>query len=259
VISDNYSPKYTSKQLQERLEKYYKENSTDSLRSFLNEWNKILTPVTNEFIQQDDAIENIYQVMIDLYKPFKFGDYQADNYFKGKNEFIIIQKDIDYAVVSSKEYQSFIKAALKGYPYDTVYEYYKTKRLNIFRPKLSIDSVKYLYLTKEYEKALTDFLGTEHHELGEGDIMNTAYPKNETANRYHFLCPILPIVYGHWGGYWHIETFPIIYKIVFDDFFKHAFVDFRSSVGQTVIQYELIKKDGKWKSDYNKIAKIRQE
>ncbi len=124
---------------------------------------------------------------------------------------------------------------------------------------MAFDSIKYLYLTNEYKQAITDFLGTEQKELGEGDIMNTAYPKNETENRYNFLCPILPIVYGHWGGYWHIETFPIIDKIVFDNTFEHALVDFRSSVGETVIQYKISKKSGRWKSDKNALIMIQQE
>jgi hypothetical protein len=256
---DSYKAKYSSSQIKERIEKYYTTNLVDSLYRFLNEWHNSIPPVSVDFINQNDTMKNIYQIFTDLYQPFKFGDYHVDNYFDNKNKYIIIQGYMDYAVVSKDNYKNLLKVETKGYPDDTIYDKIKTKTLLSFRPKLSIDSIKYLYLTKEYRQALCDFLGTDHHELGEGDIMNTAFPKNETENRYKFVCPVLPIVYGHWGGYWHIETFPIIYKIVFDDSFQHAMIDFRSSVGQTVMQYKVSKVHGQWESDKYRMLRIMQE
>ncbi len=44
VISDGYKPQYTSKQLLNRLEKYYNESSIDSFRQFLNEWHRTIPP-----------------------------------------------------------------------------------------------------------------------------------------------------------------------------------------------------------------------
>lgn len=146
-----------------------------------------------------------------------------------------------------------------GFPNDTAINKFNPRTLLNFRPKIHSDSVKYLYLTKEYKKTLNDFLGTLHYDVGTGDIMNTAFPKDETYNRYRFICPTLPIVQGHWGGYWHLETFPIIYSIRFNENFQQAIVSFRSSIGETVGNYIINKKNGHWISDKNDILNIGQE
>jgi hypothetical protein len=253
-------PKYSSVQLHDILLGYYKLNSKDSLRTFLSNWNKMVPSSSDRFMHQNDTVENIFKVFYELYKPFKFGSQDADNYFSNEIEYILIQNEIEYDVYSTKDYKAFIKYTSDRFPNNTVRDYfYNRKKLLNFRPMLSFTNIKFLYLTAEYKNAIVDFLGTEQHNIGEGDIMNTAYPKGETYNRYSFLCPILPIVYGHWGGYWNIETFPIIYSIVFDDKFQHALVDFRVDVGRTVRNYKLINVKGHWKTDKNEIIRFDQE
>jgi len=259
IITDDYVQKYTSKQLLDNLEKFYELNSHDSLMLFLSEWHALIPSSKAEYINYNDTISNLYQIFKELYKPFKFGNFNADNYFENINEYIVIQGDIEYAVYSDKDYQIYLAYTTDGFPNDSLRNKFKLKKLLGFRPIINFDSIKYLYLTSEYKEALNSFLGTEHSELGAGDIMNTAFPKDETFNRYKFLSPTLPIVHGHWGGYWHLETFPIVYSIVLDEKFNHALIDYRVSIGQTVRNYKLIKIKGHWKLDKNEIVNMTQE
>jgi hypothetical protein len=89
--------------------------------------------------------------------------------------------------------------------------------------------------------------------------MNTSYPKGETSKKFEFIRKYLYILPGHWGGYWHIETFPIVKKIIINDNFDQAIVDFRFGIGQTAIQYKLYKKRGKWSDNGNERVRFWQE
>lgn len=111
---------------------------------------------------------------------------------------------------------------------------------------LIIDSVKYLYLTPEYEKAILDFLGFDHYDNRTGKLIENAMPLKESSNRMHFINPKLPIVRGYWGKYYHLETFPIIYKIIFDRKFENAIIEFRSSFSEIVCCYPLKMDLGHW-------------
>jgi hypothetical protein len=252
VMPDSYVSKYSANQLAEKLNNFYQSNSQDSLMGLFMEWEKIVPFSSNEYIDQNDTIKNLYLIFADLYQPFKFGDYNAVNMFNGSNKFIVIQNEIKYAVISKKDYKQLVYNSTDIYPNDTAYEFYRnTKILPNFRPPVKSISEKYLFLTKEYKQAINDFL---HLGTFQGDIILN----NTIFNRYKFLSPTLPIVYGHWGGYWHIETFPIIERVLFESGFKHASVDFRYSLEETVLQYRISKKSDHWIAD-NKWLKIRLE
>jgi hypothetical protein len=257
-ISDDYSPIFTDNQILDKLERYYKTNSSDSLLILIQDWNNLINPNSKEYSEQNDTIKNIYQLFNDMYKPFSFGEFYPNSEYYLENEFFIIQNNIEYAVVSDKILRSLVAIVEANFS-DTLYHKYKTNVLRNFRPNLKFNKSSYLYLTEEYESAINRFLGTGHTEVGDDNIMNTAYPKGETLKRYNFLSKYLYIVHGHWGGYWHIETFPIIYKIIFNDRFNNALVDFRFEIGGTAIQYKLIKKQGKWVDNGNDMVKCIRE
>ena len=145
-----------------------------------------------------------------------------------------------------------VEESKEGFPNDTAYEFYKpAKTLLNFRPLLPFKNKGYLFLTNEYKQAINNFLGLGSFQ---GDIT-----RNDTIfERYKFLTPSLPIVYGSWGGYWHIETFPIIDRIIFDANFEKAAVDFRYSYENTLLQYRLTNIKGHWQPD-DKWLKIRME
>lgn len=245
-LSNNYIPKYTAKEILYKIDHYYKSNSKDSLRLFLDEWQKMIPPVSEENVNHNDTISNIYKVFIDLYKPSKFGNVETVSPFINKNGFIVIQNNINYEVVSIKRFNNLKKsgyASLSG-------KDFTSKQLIRFRPKLNIGHIKYLYLTSEYEKGISDFLG---------NIENSAMSEKEIMNRLAFIKTELPIVQSHDGGNWYIETFPIINKITFDSNFKHAFVKFRISMGNTVFAYPLTKTLGHWQPDKYKVLPMITE
>jgi hypothetical protein len=251
IVSDNYTPKYTSLQLLQKLERVYKTKSVDSLNLFLSEWHNSIPASNKDYIEQNDTIKNIYQLFYDAYQPFKFANTDATNYFGNYYKYIIIQSYISYKVVSNKDFANI--------KHDLLSEDLQLDSLTNFRPQIKNTKARYLYLTKEYEAAIDSFLGHKHSNAGEEDIMNTAYPEGESYNRYMFLTPTLPIVEGHWGGYWHIATFPIVYSVIFNQDFKNSLIDFRIGVGQTICRYELKKVDGVWKPGDNKQIWMTQE
>lgn len=260
AISDIYVPKYTSRQLQNRLEKYFKINSLDSVEKFLIEWNKEIPPCVDPIINQNDITRNIYQVFNDLYKLHKFGDYDVEKYFSSKSKFIVIQNTVNYSVLSNNQYQTYLKYLSKGFPSDSALKFYKSKSKVIeLRPKLSIDSIKYLYLTKEYRVAINNFLLSDY--LGNDSVnkMQIFYDDPKIYPKYEFLSPLLQLVHAHGGQNWFIETFPIVYEIVFDEKYQHGLVNFRAGFGRIVKNYGISKINGHWKADKNRIIRMIQE
>lgn len=81
-------------------------------------------------------------------------------------------------------------------------------------PHLNIEN-PILYLFKDQEKALTTYLG--------------GVPSSKEINRKNAdkVWKYIEINYGHWGGYWHLETMPIIYKIYIYD--NGAYISLRDS------------------------------
>ena len=130
----------------------------------MNDWNTLISSSTLEYIDQNDTLLNIYQIFSDLYTPFKFGNYIAANYFEGKNKYFVIQNEVNYEVLTDEVYKNLVFNSSEGYPNDTAYEFYKTKKkLCHFRPKIASDNIGYLYLTNEYKNA---FLRSVLRDLG---------------------------------------------------------------------------------------------
>lgn len=74
-----------------------------------------------------------------------------------------------------------------------------------------------IYVSPEIEKILSSYVGgvseSEKYEYG-----SPLTPINE--ERLSELRQLIPVAYGHWGGYWHFESMPIIFTIfMFQDGF----------------------------------------
>lgn len=113
-----------------------------------------------------------------------------------------------------------------------------------FRPSVSFEGKKIVYLTDEYEKLLTSFLKDEHVDLGEYDIMQPAFSIGESKKREAFINRKAHIFYGHWGGYWQYETYPKAFGIIFDEQLQRAVIHYRIVYGGGYAIME--KRDGKW-------------
>ena len=250
-IKDTYKPTSSAFQLQSRLEKAFTSNSKDSLVDFLKEWNSIIPKSSKDYINQNDTIKNIYSLFLDLYKPYSFGNLNTETPYEIKDEYVLIPNQIEYNVVPEDTF----KILSKNF---SLYEDYKSKLLTNFRPTTCVNPKKQLFLTKEYKEAFKSFLGTKHSEVGEGDIMNPSQPKGESFTKFIFVRQYLPIMEGHWGGYWYFETFPIVYRIIFDENFNNALVDFRDGY-RTVMQYKVTKQKDKWiDSSHNDYMNCRE-
>ncbi|MBO4489639.1 MAG: hypothetical protein J5741_08320 [Bacteroidales bacterium] len=114
-----------------------------------------------------------------------------------------------------------------------------------FRPPVSFIDKKVVYLTDGYKKLLDSFLGDDHVELGDENIMQPATASDISKQKKEFLDSAARIFYGHWGGYWQYETYPEASQIIFNPEMNRAVVLFRFVYegGQAVLE----KQDGEWK------------
>lgn len=199
---------YTSEQLTNQLELAFRQIKTDSFGQFFTNWNNVIKSNTVSFIHQNDTIAAVFNIYKVLYKPLdllKLGEWEWGNDLNSECKYVVVQNKIFYSVLEANHFNDD-------------YSWEKTKKDSIinFRPPIDLDSNKVLYLTAEYEKSINKFLGTESTTVGEGNIMNPSRPKGESEKRYNTLRQYIPILQGHWGGYWHIETHPEISVIVLD-------------------------------------------
>lgn len=96
-----------------------------------------------------------------------------------------------------------------------------------FYPSIDYTDKKAVYLTKDYQNIIDRFLGSSHTKLGQGGIMNPARSKGASRKRKAFIDNLITTFYGHWGGYWQLNTYPYVYSITFDKEMKYAKVDYR--------------------------------
>lgn len=74
--------------------------------------------------------------------------------------------------------------------------------------------------------------------------MSVSRPKKQSQKRYSFIRPYLPILHGHWGDYWNIETSPIIYGFYLSKNLDQAKILY--IVGYQGGETYLVKENGKW-------------
>jgi hypothetical protein len=218
VVLDTYKPVYTIKYLNHQLEFAFKQVSVDPFGQIFLNWNKKIEANTKEFIEQNDTIKAVFAAYKEFYKPLdllKLGDWEWGNKLNSECKYVVVQNKIFYAVMDSNSFDDFN---------------WRTSRkdsISNFRPPLNIDCKKVLYLTTEYDKSLNQFLGTASTKMGEPNIMNPSRPEGESKKRYDILRPFIPILHGHWGGYWHLETHPDVDYILFNKELTVAHIDFR--------------------------------
>ncbi len=239
--TDNVDPeeKTTSEQLYEKLETAFQQSSTDDLEQFFKNWNDSVTSNTVSFIKKDNVTEAIYEIYKEFYKPLdlnELGNWEWGNSLNSNCKYVAVQNKIYFAVLKEDLFDIWFR-------YD-IYETIKFDSIHDFRPPLILAKDKVLYLTPEYEKSLNKFLETESTEMGENGIMTPSVPKGDSDKRYAFIRPYIPVLHGHWGGYWHIATHPEISRILLDTNNVTAKVYFR--VGYQGGEATLKKKSNGW-------------
>lgn len=204
-VDDTYKPAYTVTQLNDKLELSFKQEQPDSFYDFFSNWNRIVQPNFDNFINQNDTINAVFNVYRELYKPFdllKLGEWDVGNKLNSKSKYVVVQNKIFYSVLPNDNFDDF------------VWKNSKRDSIANFRPPINLDENKVLYLTDEYAKAINIFLGTESTELGEYIFS----PPSAVGNRkrYDVIRKYIPILTGYWLDYWHLETHPDINLIIFN-------------------------------------------
>jgi hypothetical protein len=209
------------------------------LSRFFAEWNRSFPARASGAIVQSDTIKAIYAVFERFYQPLdllKLGKWEWGNKLNKDASYVVVQNSVSYAVAATDSLSP-------GDNYDDPKPKWET--IVDFRPPVEIEISRVLYMMPEYDSALNLFLGTQATRVGAGDIMNPSFPEGESEKRYLLLRPWLPILHGHWGGYWHLETHPFVSQILFNRQINRALVEFR--VGYQGGEGLLVREAGIWK------------
>jgi hypothetical protein len=217
-IEDTYKPCYTAAEFNDKLEFNFKQARPDSFEQLFIDWNRTIKPNSEDFIHQNDTIHVVFDVYKAFYKPLdllKLGDWEWGNKLNSKCRYVVVQNKLFYSILLTDNFDDF--------------DWKKSRKDSIenFRPPIDLDRNKVLYLTNEYATSINKFLGAESTKLGEGNIMNPSRPAGESEKRYEVLRSFIPILHGHWGGYWHLETHPHVSVIIFNKTLTKAQIHFR--------------------------------
>jgi len=222
-----------------KLKKAYEAKSQSQLESFLQQWQSESKPISFPD-SLSDLQKDVYQIYEDFYNPFNLsrvgsGEW-GDSLYAG----------IDYVIIQNQLLINWYKTDTLNFRFfeNTDSLILSKEMIGNFRPDITFEQAKTLYLFPQYLKIINTFLRSKSYPLGFGGIMNPSRAKGESAERLQFLNEKLKIIHGHWGGYWHIETHPYVYSIEFNKDRTIASVNFRLGYQGGSATY--IKKDGKW-------------
>jgi hypothetical protein len=79
-----------------------------------------------------------------------------------------------------------------------------------FAPNVQFENSKVIYCNSNFLEIINQFLG---HDFSKSSNDGIPMVKRETKRRLAFLNQFVKIIPGHWGGYYHIESFPVIGSI----------------------------------------------
>ena len=254
----------------------FKKSDSDSLLSILNLWNQSVQSNENEIT--DKYEKAVYSIFNEFYTPYELervgSSEWGDSIYIGK--FAIVQHKINYALAEfpnpdtiiltlkddtlslSELEQKYGKkdrmyVLFEDLKYPKVANEQKKEIIN-FRPETTLPKDLRLFLVPPYHGELIQFLGNHHTPLGAGGIMYPARASKKTFERQVFLNKYLNVIYGHWGGYWHLETHPEVSLIIMNPSLTKAILHFRL-VYQGGEAY-LENKDGEWKLVESKLTWI---
>ncbi len=217
------------------LKKAYKQNSDSLYTVFLDTWHKKNKSVES-LDSQSQIQKDVYEIFQDFYNPFTFSkmDGREDSTMYSNYKYIVVQNFIYYTIYDSDtlgshwDWRNHIPALIE----DSIIN---------FHPNINFKGVKVIYEDEEFIRILNKFLGNQHKSL---TIFAPAYAKGKSAKKQKFILTKLGIIYGHWGGYWHITTHPDVSSIAFNKNKNKAIVYYRFGYKGGESYYEKI--NGEW-------------
>ena len=259
----------------------YKENSTERLYEFFDNWAKEAT--SNETEAKDPYVAEAHKVFAAFYQPTQMVERGTRLTMYEDKPYYIVQSSLwkicvaDVIPYKREEIDSFWVSRIHqlcandtnrlkewmeevynigswsdlmpnyGHWNVPIYNTVPTTTVDSaieFRPQVQFEGKKIVYLTEKYEKLLDSFLGNNHVNLGEDNIMQPAYSKGKSRTKQAFFNNAALIYYGHWGGYWQYETYPRASQIIFNPEMNRAVVLFRFVYegGQVTLE----KQNGEW-------------
>ena len=233
-VFDNYKPIYTADEISSKFDSALLEKNDKGFEKIFIEWNKLVKPNTKDFINQNDVFSAIFSIYMEFYKPNNIdalGIKLSRNIISSKNNYVIVQNQIQYSVISFD--------SIDDIDINTI----KTDTINNFRPPVNVDSGKVLYLTQEYYEALLKYLygDSDNYDAREKQIMY-----------YEKISPFITLHRSHWGGYRCIVTYPYITLILFDNTLTKAKIYFNVWFDKAETLME--KADGKWAIKESKVV-----
>ena len=230
---------------------FYKPHRLDSLggsewgndiyqqTSFLLVQNELKIRVTDRLFYSDAAIDSIITAAISR---FEWADSTKQRHLKKVNGRLTQQVREEFGFGDNFSYHN---PADPARAVDSLLD---------FRPRVKAPGKQIIYLTPARAETLRAFLRDKHLPLGAGGIMNPARSRGESEKRKTFLGNDIKIWYGHWGGYWQLNSYPVASSITFDKSMNYARVNFRMVYegGEAILK----KTDGQWRLLTSKITWI---
>lgn len=206
-----------AQQQEKLLMEAYRSNSREKLKTFFDNWAGEIPVLPDTDIQRlDETMRNTCLIFRDFYTPLNLdrtgGSEWGSNLYYGV-KYVLVQPRIDIGFVDTLNEK--VQPQAKHY-----------EKITHFRPALNFTTPQPVILTSSYADLLNKFLGNTHSSLGSKSIMTPALAEGETKKRQEFLQHYIRIFYGHWGGYWQLNTYPVISRITFDRTFDNALVDY---------------------------------
>jgi hypothetical protein len=224
---DSYQPGLSASQIIERLEAAYNQAHLAGFSQVFEEWNERIQSNSKDFIEQNDTIKAVFDVYREFYKPrdlLKLGKWEWGNELNSNSKYVVIENKLLFSIDDNFEEFNWQNA--------------KQDSIINFRPPIDLETNEVLYLTEEYSEAFRRFLGNESSEVGEGNLMNPSKPEGESENRYKMIRKFIPVLQGHWGRHWHLETHPAISTIILNKSLTKSKVHFRVGYqgGETLLE-----------------------
>ncbi len=236
--SENIHNYYVSLSSLAYLEYAYKNKSKTMLDTFFNARLKLTIPCEDKDLKLKPEIEQeVYKIFKIFYKPQNLKSYSAPYWGHGEYEdeyqeiysnvkYILVQNSISVKIIDStfekpRKYNSWRIINDKT----SYYREISNITFNDFSPKLMMQDKQIVFCDKYFLETINKFLGIEYSE---GTIYHLPRPLRETQSRLNFLNQLVKIIPGHWGGYYHIESFPLVLNIELKSNLKEASVFFKN-------------------------------